>query len=493
MDKRMGWNLDTPEHATFNWIRPIPVRHSESVLRRTYSKAGSQFNPAPITVLDTARIISGSTLHMRVFKRRFVFRIGVVLLILFWATALGPEPPARISISPSELVRAVTIQRDSLIELCLIDHVDPNGHDAQGRTPLLIATSQQDWKTARRLMGAGALVDLADKNGFTPLMAAAMYGNFEIFRELLARSTNLHAEARCKDGNDLLGMALDGGNPRVVKSVLEYWPTLPQWRTSTRRALQAALMTGDKGEIQLLLSKHSAPPTPEGKNVPLLAYAVAGNDFSLFSTLLACGADPDTALPSRCDKDFLALLPSKGFSSYVEGDKGVTALMLAAGLGREEYLRALLAAGAKRNQLTKRDKMSALDIAAETGHWRSSQILLGSGPSPDQLRVEISLALQRVALVKNGVPVYRTQCSTGRQGYSTRSGNFVITNKERNHRSTIYHVEMPYFMRLSCLDFGMHAGIVPNYPASHGCIRLPEDAARKFFSEIPIGTLVTVQ
>jgi len=246
---------------------------------------------------------------MRVFKRRFVFRAGVVLLILFWATALGPEPPARISISPGELVRAVTLQRDSLIELCLIDHVDPNGHDDQGRTPLMIATSQQNWKTAQRLLGAGALVDLADKNGFTPLMAAAMHANLEIFRDVLARSSNLHAEARCKDGNDLLGMALDGGNPNIVKSVLERWPALPQWRTSTRRALQAALMTGDKSEIQLLLSKHSAPPTPEGKNVPLLAYAVAGNDSSLFGTLLACGTDPNTALPSRCDKDFLALLP----------------------------------------------------------------------------------------------------------------------------------------------------------------------------------------
>ncbi len=449
--------------------------------------------PAPITGLDTAPIIAGPTLPMRVFKKRFVFRIGVVLLILFLATVLGPEPPARISISPSELVRAVTIQRDSLIELCLIDHVDPNGHDAQGRTPLLIATSQQDWKTAQRLLGAGALVDLSDKNGFTPLMAAAVHGNLEMFRELLARSTNLHAETRCKDGTDLLGVALDGGNPEIVRSVVERLPAMPQWRSSTRRALQGALMTGDKSQIQLLLSKHSAPPTPEGKNVPLLAYALAGNDSSLFGTLLSCGADPNTVLPSRCDKDFLGLLASKSFSSYVEGDKGLTVLMLAAGLDREDYLRALLAAGASRNQLTKRDKMSALDIAAETGHWRSSQILLGGGPSPDQLRIEISLALQRVALVKNGVPVYRAQCSTGRQGYSTRTGDFVITNKERNHRSTIYHVEMPYFMRLSCLDFGMHAGMVPNYPASHGCIRLPEEAARKFFSEIPIGTLVTVQ
>ena len=430
---------------------------------------------------------------MRVFKRRFVFRLGVVLLILFWATALGPEPPARISFSPSELVRAVTIKRDSLIELCLIDHVDPNGRDGEGRTPLLIATSQQDWKTVQRLIGAGALVDLADKNGFTPLMAAARHANVEIFRQLLARSTNFHAEARCKDGSDLLGMALDGGNPKIVGFVVESLPTMPQWRSSTRRALQAALTARNKSRIQLLLGKHTAPPTPEGKNVPLLAYAIAGNDSSLFTTLLACGADPNTVLPSRYDSDFLALVPSKSFGSYVEADKGLTVLMLAAGLGREDYLRALLGAGANRNQLSKRNKMSALDIAAETGHWRSSQILLGGGPSPDQLRVEISLALQRVALVKNGVPIYRTQCSTGRQGYSTRRGDFVITNKERNHRSTLYHVEMPYFMRLSCLDFGMHAGIVPNYPASHGCIRLPEEAARKFFSEIPVGTLVTVQ
>jgi ankyrin repeat protein len=483
MDKRMDWKLDSTEHATFNWIRPIPA----------CSKVVSQFNPAPTTVVDTPRIITAPTLRMRVFNRRFVFRAGIVLLIFFWATALGPEPSARISISPGELVRAVTIQRESLIELCLMDRVDPNGHDAHGRTPLLIATSQQDWKTAQRLMGAGALVDLADENGFTPLMAAAMHGNLEIFTELLARCTNLHAEARCKDGRDLLGLALDSGNSEIVRSVVEHLPVMPQWRSSTRRALQAVLATGEKGEIQLLLSKHTAPPTPEGRDVPLLAYAIAENDSSLFSKLLTCGADPNTVLPSRCDKDFLALLPSKAFSSYVEGDKGLTVLMLAAGLDREEYLRALLAAGAGRNQLTKRNKMSALDIAAETGHWRSSQVLLGGGPSPDQLRVEISLALQRVALVKNGVPVYRTQCSTGRQGYPTRRGDFVITNKERNHRSTIYHVEMPYFMRLSCLDFGMHAGVVPNYPASHGCIRLPEEAARKFFSEIPIGTLVSVQ
>ncbi len=466
----------------FNWPRPLPA----------CAKVGSHFDQVPFQPLDKGHIICDQPLPTRASKRRSFFQGGFVLFILLWATAIAPEPAARIWITPADLVRAVTTNRTSLIELCLIEHVDPNGRDAQGRTPLLIATSQQNWKLARRLIDTGALVDIADEKGFTPLMASAMHGNLEMFRSLLAHSANLHAETRCTDGRDLLGMALDGGNSDIIKTVTERLPLMPQWTTSTRRALDAALLTKNKEQIRLLLGRHAKPPTPEGKKVPLLAYAIVKNDAPLLNTLLTCGADPNTVLPARCDKDFLALLPSKSLCGYIEEDKNVTVLMLAAGLGREDYLRALLEAGADRNRPTKRDKMIALYIAAETGQWRCTQILLGSGPSPDQLHIEISLASQSAALIKNGVPIFRTECSTGRQGYSTRTGRFVITDKERNHRSTIYKVDMPYFMRLSCLDFGMHAGVVPNYPASHGCIRLPSEAARKFFSEIPIGTLVTV-
>src|SRR5262249_24241525 len=268
------------------------------------------------------------------------------------------------------------------------------------RTPLLIATAQQDWKTARRLLDAGAAVDLADKNGFTPAMAAAMHGDLEMFGLLLARSTNLHPEKPCADGQDLLSFALDGGHPEIIKTVEQRLPTMPEWTTSTRRALSKALQVGKNDEIRLLLSKHSTQPTPEGKNVPFLAYAIASSNVSLFNTLLNCGADPNTVLPSRCDKDFLAMLPN-GLRSYIEEDRSVTMLMLAAGLGQVDYLKPLIGGGANRARLTTRNKMSALDVAAETGHWRSAQILLGGGPAPERLRIEISLPMQRVALYRD--------------------------------------------------------------------------------------------
>ena len=475
-------NLGNIEHATSDRTHLTPA----------VARVRSPFTPPAVGLVNTPYRISGGNFRMPAPNRPSLFQGGAVLLLLLWAMAIAPEPQP-ISISADALVRATTIGDTPLISLCLAKHVDPNGRDAQGRTPLLIAASQQDWKTARRLIDAGAFVDLADEKGFTPVMAAALRGNLEIFRALLARSVNLRAQARLKDGRDLLGIALDGGNPKIVQTVIERLPRMRQWTTSTQRALDAALLGGNKDQIRLLLGKNTKPPTPAGKNVPLLAYAVVRSDTPLFSTLLGCGADPNTLLPPRSDKDFLALLPSQSLRRYVEGDRNVTVLMLAAGLGRENCVRALLDARANRNRATKRYGMVALDVAAETGQWRCTQILLGGGPSPEQLRLEISLASQTVDLIKDGVPIFRTECSTGRPGYSTRTGHFVITNKERNHRSTIYKVDMPYFMRLSCLDFGMHAGVVPDYPASHGCIRLPEEAARKFFAEVPIGTLVTVE
>ena len=460
---------------------------------------------------------------MRLFKTQAVFASAVAALVVLGITNLGPEPRVCSPISGDEFVRALATRRTTLIDFYLAEHLNPNARAVQGRPLILAATLQQDWETVRRLLKAGACVDLADDSKLTPLMAAAIHGKAELIHTFSALATNVATTDRngrtalhyavaaekkdaveillpmmpgfgkpCGDGRDLIGMALDTGNTEIINAILERIPPQQDWTAGTRCALQAALLAGNKDQVRLLLTKHAAPATAEGRSVPLLAYAIASHNETLFNMLIDCGADPNTVLPPRCDNDFLALLPSK-LRNYIDGDKGVTSLMLAAGLGQADDVRALLAAGADRNRATTRYKMLPLYLAADTGKWQCTQILLGSGPPPDQLRIEISLALQHVALIKDGVSVFNTTCSTGREGYSTRAGDYVITDKDRNHWSTIYKVEMPYFMRLSCLDFGMHEGVVPNYPASHGCIRLPGDAARKLFAEIPIGTLVTVK
>jgi len=454
-------------------------------------------------------------------SRREIIASAAAILLLFGGSELGPEPLVRSTVSGDEFVRAIATHRTSLIDFYLSQHLDLNARAAQGRPLILAAALQEDWTTVRRLLDAGASVDLADENKLSPLMIAAMQGNVDMVREFISRVTNLEATDRngwsalhyavasgkmetvnlllsvmpiLEVGNSgPLDAALDAGDEKIIGAIAGRLARMQDWTNATRRALGVALAIDDRDLVRLLLKKHAAPPTPEGKKVPLLAYAIASHDAKLFNTLIECGADPNTTLPSHYDKDFLGILPAKGLRNYIEDDKGVTVLMLAAGLGQAECVQELLDAGADRNRATGHYKMLALYLAAQTGQWRCTQILLGSGPPPERLHIEISLASQHVSLVKDGVPVFSSVCSTGRNGYSTHAGEYVITDKERSHRSTIYKVEMPYFMRLSCLDFGMHEGAVPNHPASHGCIRLPGDAARKFFTEIPLGTVVTVQ
>src|SRR5579864_613532 len=451
--------------------------------------------------------------------------VGIVagLFVLVAVRLFFHQHPAK-PITGEEFVRALDTHQTSLIDRYFREKNDPNVRVTSDRSLLFTAALREDAPLVRRLLNAGASADLTDDAGVTPLMVAAMHGDLELVRALIGHVSDVSAKDRAGhsalyyavnaqkieivdlllsltpnlelaygDSGELLTLALGSKDSKISQDILSKLPRFEQWSSGALAALDAALRSGDRDGVRLLLSKHIPPPTPEGKSVPLLAYGIETDNTALFSTLLECGADPNTVLPNKYDKEFLDSLPSKSFRNYIEDDKNVTCLMLAAGLGKTDYVRALLQAGAERNRATGRYKMIPLYFAAELGHWQAAQLLLGSGPDPEKLRIEISLSSQKMSLIKDGVSILNSTVSTGREGYSTKRGNFVITDKERNHRSTIYHVDMPYFMRLSCLDFGMHEGYVPNYPASHGCIRLPGDTARKLFAEIPIGTLVTVQ
>jgi ankyrin repeat protein len=393
----------------------------------------------------------------------------------------------------------------------------------RGPNAVITAALKQEWEVVRKLIDAGAAVESADETGLTPLMVAAKQGNVEMLRTLLERQariefmdfqgrTALHyalAAARLEAvqllvlyaptlepasaaGRELLTAALKTGDMNIFQAILERFPPTLEWTPETRGALEAALSADMREQVRLLLSKHPAPPTREGGTVPLIAYAIASDNAPLFRTLLACGSDPNIVIPKAAEKDFMALLKSKYLRLYIQEETGINLLMLAAGLGKSDYVRALLDAGADRNRSTPREKMLPLYFAAWTENWQCVQMLLGGGPEPDQLRVEISLAKQHAEVIKDGITIFTTKVSTGRNGFSTPVGHYVITDKDRDHRSTIYKCAMPYFMRLNCRDFGMHEGVVQPYPASHGCIRLPGDAAKKLFVDLPVGTVVMI-
>ena len=107
--------------------------------------------------------------------------------------------------------------------------------------------------------------------------------------------------------------------------------------------------------------------------------------------------------------------------------------------------------------------------------------------------VIIDIKRQRVFLVINDLVAIDAAVSTARRGKYTPRGTFKITERVVSGKtSTIYHVYMPYWMRLSETAVGMHIGDLPGYPASAGCIRLPQSVAPILFENTRRGTTVEV-
>ncbi|HQS96858.1 MAG: hypothetical protein B7X90_07460 [Novosphingobium sp. 17-62-19] len=97
--------------------------------------------------------------------------------------------------------------------------------------------------------------------------------------------------------------------------------------------------------------------------------------------------------------------------------------------------------------------------------------------------IVISKPTQRMFVFKDGVPWASSPVSTGKRGHGTPSGVFPILQKRVHHRSNLYsNAPMPFMQRLTWGGIAIHAGRLPGYPASHGCIRLPYAFAKSLFS-----------
>jgi len=141
--------------------------------------------------------------------------------------------------------------------------------------------------------------------------------------------------------------------------------------------------------------------------------------------------------------------------------------------------------------------------------------------TPDNISIYVSLSKQRAYFKVGDEVAIDAPISSGKRAGMTPQGAYKILEKDKDHRSSIYGdfvsksgvvvrsgvstkidsapsgtnyrgAPMRWFMRLTPEGVGMHTGILPGYPASHGCIRLPDEIANMFYDRVAIGTPVTV-
>jgi hypothetical protein len=113
-------------------------------------------------------------------------------------------------------------------------------------------------------------------------------------------------------------------------------------------------------------------------------------------------------------------------------------------------------------------------------------------PYAEGICILIKLEPQEAWVYNNKHVVASSPITTGKKGKDTPQGDFFVINKHKDWVSTIYHRDMPFFLRLNPGDFGLHQGVLSKDPSSHGCIRLPAGAAEQFFELCPIGTKVRI-
>lgn len=149
--------------------------------------------------------------------------------------------------------------------------------------------------------------------------------------------------------------------------------------------------------------------------------------------------------------------------------------------------------------------------SADTKHG-STRLHSNGGPSEDYAKFQwltsddnqpdatvtvnhivVSLADQRLYAYHDHQLVAWSNVSSGKPGHETPTGAFTVSEKDVDHHSSLYdNAPMPFFMRLTDGGVGLHAGQLPGYPASHGCVRLPFGMARELYRHVESGTPVEI-
>src|SRR5436190_22846605 len=134
---------------------------------------------------------------------------------------------------------------------------------------------------------------------------------------------------------------------------------------------------------------------------------------------------------------------------------------------------------------------SMVEVATQlkNGEYAWAPELSAEGPA----LFVVNLHTQRAVLFRNGVPIGATTISSGKAGNDTPTGVFTILQKNKDHYSKTYNnAPMPNMQRLTERGIALHAGKLPGYPASHGCIRLPHAFSGLLFGATNVGMTVVI-
>lgn len=167
--------------------------------------------------------------------------------------------------------------------------------------------------------------------------------------------------------------------------------------------------------------------------------------------------------------------------------------------------------------------LMVIAILALAGCSTVTDLVTSNIPDQHKGRASILVRLreQQAYLYKGKYEIATSRISTGREGYNTPCGRYRVIRKDLDHRSSIYGyyaddlgravkenvdmrkdrkppyshfvgASMPYFLEFSP-GYGLHAGYLPGFPASHGCVRMPYWKARQFYNTAKLGTLVVIK
>src|SRR5262245_11077639 len=133
-------------------------------------------------------------------------------------------------------------------------------------------------------------------------------------------------------------------------------------------------------------------------------------------------------------------------------------------------------------------------IGTDPKNLKPGQFIWDADAAPKgPLVIIVSLPEQRARVYRNGISIGVASVSTGRPGHVTPTGVFTILNKDKDHRSKTYNnAPMPYSERLTWDGVALHAGGLPGYPESHGCVHMPTRFAQLLFESTDVGMTVVI-